>query len=163
MNIGYGKLRNTILEPYADFAVDEHSFYLTRKPFVGEKIHPGPYKLGKNIDDVNIYRVGHPLAQRIIEKTKSLSLAVQELVFNYSDSIKKINILESLVTKSGWLCVINLTINSFETEDQILLCSVTDEGTELDIEQCKRLFSLPASTSPLLGGIQGWVLMSDIS
>ncbi len=143
------------LEPYADFAIDEHSFTLRENPFVGEKIHPGPYKLGKNIDDVNIYRVGHPLAQRIIEKTKSLPLMVQELVFNYSDSIKKINILESLVAKSGWLSVITLTINSFETEDQILLCSVTDAGTELDIEQCKRLFSLPALTSPLLGGDLG--------
>ena len=45
--------------------------------------------------------------------------------------------------------------NLFETEDHILLCSVTDEGTELDVEQCKRLFSLPASTSPLLGGDLG--------
>src|SRR3990167_4655654 len=143
------------LEPYANFTIDKHSFTLRENPFVGEKIHPGPYKLGKNIDDVNIYRVGHPLAQRIIEKTKSLSLVVQELVFNYSDSIRKINILESLVAKSGWLSVINLTIHSFETEDQILLCSVTDEGTELDIEQCKRLFSLPATISPLLGGDLG--------
>ena len=89
------------LEPYAHFAIDEHSFTLRENPFVGEKIHPGPYKLGKNIDDVNIYGVGHPLAQRIIGETKSLSLVVQELVFNYSDSIKKINILESLVAKSG--------------------------------------------------------------
>ena len=61
------------------------------------------------------------------------------------NTIKKINILESLVAKSGWLSVINLTINSFETEGQILLCGVTDEGTKLDIEQCKRLFSLPAT------------------
>src|SRR3990167_3024887 len=89
------------LEPYANFAIDEHSFTLRENPFIGEKIHPGPYRLGKNIDDVNIYRVGHPLAQRIIGETKSLSLVVQELVFNYSDSIKKINILESLVAKSG--------------------------------------------------------------
>ena len=45
--------------------------------------------------------------------------------------------------------------NSFETEDQILLCSVTDEGTELDIEQCKRIFSFPATISPLLGEDSG--------
>ena len=29
---------------------------------------------------------------------------------------------------------------------------MTDEGTELDIEQCKRLFSLPAAINPLPGG-----------
>ena len=47
--------------------------------------------------------------------------------------------------------------NLFETEDQILLCSVTDEGTELDIEQCKRLFSLPATInfiSDLVGDVK---------
>lgn len=140
------------LEPYADFAIDEHSFTLRENPFVGEKIHPGPYKLGKNVDNANIYRAGHPLAQRIIEKCKSLSLTNQELVFNYSDSFKKITILESLNGKSGWLSVINLTIHSFEAEDQILLCGVTDECTELDVEQCKRLFSISASINLLSGG-----------
>ena len=40
---------------------------------------------------------------------------------------------------------INLTINSFESEDQILFCGMADNGFELDIEQCQRLFSLPAT------------------
>ena len=35
-------------------------------PFPGETIHPGPYRLGKNVEDANTYRVGHPLAQRVL-------------------------------------------------------------------------------------------------
>lgn len=141
------------LEPYADFVADEYSFTLRENPFAGEKIHPGPYRLGRNIEDVNIYRIGHPLAQRIIEQCKSFHTETAPdsqsgLIFNYSDTPTKISILEPLVGKSGCLSVINLTIHSFETEDHILLCGITDEGLELDIEQCKRLFSLPALISP---------------
>jgi SNF2 family DNA or RNA helicase len=142
------------LEPYADFTADEYSFTLRENPFPEEKIHPGPYRLGRNFEDVNIYRIGHPLAQRIIEQCKSFNPETAPdsqsgLVFNYSDAPTKISILEPLIGKSGFLSVINLTIHSFETEDHILLCGITDEGTELDIEQCKRLFSIPATINPL--------------
>ena len=50
---------------------------------------------------------------------------------------------------AGRLSVANLTISSFETEDHILFCGICDDGTELDEETCRRLFSLPAATTPL--------------
>ena len=137
------------LAPYADFASDDHSFMLRKNPFPDEKIHSGPYRIGKNIEDANTYRTGHPLAQRIIETCKSLSLPRQELAFHYATTPKKITILESFVNKTGWLSVANLTISSFETEDHILFCGLCDDGTELDEEICRRLFSLPATTKPL--------------
>ncbi|MDO9165081.1 MAG: hypothetical protein Q7U13_03145, partial [Rhodoferax sp.] len=138
------------LEPYADFAEEGYSFTLRENPFGNETIHPGPYRIGKNIEDANIYRIGHPLAQRIIDKCKSLSPESREVVFDYSNTPKKISVLEPLVGKSGWLSLLNLTINSFESEDHILFCGTTDDGEELDIEQCQRLFSLSAAVTPLL-------------
>ena len=193
------ELTRYYLAPYADFASDDHSFMLRKNPFPREKIHTGPYRIGKNIEDpmtnrcrnkfgmassaqvpeghpeplpeghpeplteshpelvsgsisgqaANTYRAGHPLAQRIIETCKSLSLPRQELAFHYATTPKKITILESLVNKTGWLSVANLTISSFETEDHILFCGLCDDGTELDDEICQRLFSLPATTKPL--------------
>jgi superfamily II DNA or RNA helicase len=137
------------LDPYADFSGDGYSFILRENPFSSEPIHPGPYRIGKNIEDANIYRIGHPLAQRIIEKCKSLSPDSREIVFDYSNTPKKISVLEPLVGKSGWLSMLNLTINSFESEDHILFCGTTD-SLELDIEQCQRLFSLAATVTPLL-------------
>jgi len=133
------------LEPYARFDSDGHSFTLVQNPFANEKIHPGPYRIGKNIEDANIYRIGHPLAQRIIERCKGESLQENELTFSYSNSPIKISILEPLIGKSGWLSVYNLTISSFESEDHLLLCGINDDGSELDIDQCQRLFSLPAT------------------
>ena len=135
------------LDPYARFDSQDHSFTLIKNPFSNETIHPGPYRIGKNIEDANIYRIGHPLAQRIIEHCKDESLSTQELVFNYTETPIKISILESFVKKSGWLSIYNLTITSFESEDYVLLCGVSDDGMELENEQCQRLFSLPAEIS----------------
>lgn len=129
----------------ADFAHNEHSFTLKRNPFPDEKIHSGPYCIGKNIDDANVYRISHPLAQRIIEQCKGLSLPQAELVFNYSATTKIISILESLVGKSGWLMAHSLSVSTFETEDYVLLSGITVDGSELDNEQCRRLFSISAT------------------
>jgi len=137
------------LEAYADFDAEVHSFTLKSNPFPNEKIHPGPYRTGKNIEDANIYRIGHPLAQRIIEKCKDLSLPSQELIFQYTDTPKKITILEPLIGKSGWLNATNLTISSFEIEDYLILSGFCDDGNRLDEDICQRLFSIPAITTEL--------------
>ena len=143
------ELTKFYLDSYADFSLDDHAFILLQNPFPLENINIGKYRLGKNIDDSNIYRIGHPLAQNIIENCKSLSCLEKEIIFNYSDTPKKISILEPFIHKSGWLCLINLTIDSLEPEDRILFCGITDDGIDLDVEQCKRLFSLPASLNSL--------------
>jgi len=72
------------LQPYARFEDGQNASFLTRNPFPGEQIHPGPYRAGKNVEDVNNYRVGHPLAQRIIACCKNLSPPTAELAFNYA-------------------------------------------------------------------------------
>ncbi len=59
-------LTRYLLADYARFDDDQYSFFLTAIPFPGETIHPGPYRLGKSVEDANTYRVGHPLAQRVL-------------------------------------------------------------------------------------------------
>ncbi len=146
------RLTQYFVEPYARFEEQEYSFYLVKNPFPDETIHPGPYRIGKNIEDANLYRIGHPLAQRIVERCKTATLGTGELIFNYSGTPEtKIAILEPLIGKSGWLAIINLTITALETEDHLLFCGIDDEGAALDIDQCQRLFSLPASP-PKKGG-----------
>lgn len=151
------------LEPYADFVADEYSFTLRENPFPEEKIHSGPYRLGRNIEDVNIYRIGHPLAQRIIGQCKSFNPETAPdspsgLIFNYSDTPAKISILEPLIGKSGCLSVINLTIHSFETEDYVILSGICDDGSFLEEDQCRRLFSLPAQEFSIKKGDRGGII-----
>ncbi len=146
------------LHPYAEFNHSENSFYLKRNPFPNEHIHPGPYRIGKYVEDANLYRIGHPLAQKVIAECKSKELPVVELLFDYSNAGKIISIIEQLKGKSGWLSAAQLTISSFEEEDFLLVVGITDEGEIVDSEQCQRLFSLAAemngSTLDIPSGIE---------
>jgi len=137
----------------AEFSSLEHSFKLINNPFPDIKIHPGPYRIGKNIDDSNVYRIGHPLAQKIIDTCKITMLEEYELVFDYTNTSKNIAILEGLVGKSGFMIGNVLSISSFELEEFIQLCGITDDGVLIDKEQCERFFSLPAVTNEVLNKI----------
>jgi hypothetical protein len=98
---------------------------------------------------VNLYRLGHPLAQKIIDRCKQLPTEVKELDFHYTGSGKKISILEPLIGRSGFMTVTALTAKSLDTEDHILLGAVCDDDGPLFPEQSQRLFSLEARESPL--------------
>jgi ERCC4-related helicase len=143
------------LEGYAKFDYGENAFMLVKNPFEGEKIHSGPYRMGKHVEDANIYRIGHPLAQKIIAQCKGYELTEQELVFDYTNTPKKITILEDLIGKSGWLIGRKITVKSFETEDHVFLIGKTDDDVLLTEPQCQRLFSLPASEGPLPRNLNG--------
>jgi hypothetical protein len=132
------------LNSNADFAADEHSFRLLKNPFNDLKIHPGPYRIGKNIDDANVYRIGHPLAQRIIEECKKHELPSVELTFDYSNTIKKISTIEPYIGKSGYMLGRVFSVTSFDIEEFVQLSAITAEGESITKDVCERFFSLPA-------------------
>jgi len=136
------KLACFSLKDFAEFSDKDYSFFLTRNPIPGQEIHSGPYRIGKNIEDANVFRVGHPLAQHILNECRSSDLPVASVSFDYSGSSRKISILESVVGKSGLLSVRLLSITSLESEDHLILSGITDDGDTLDQDQCHRLFSL---------------------
>jgi len=99
--------------------------------------------VGKRVEDANTYRIGHPLAPRIIDKCKAVTADPGEVVFRYKDSGKKIAVVESLIGQSGWLLCNRLTISAFETEDHLLFAGLTDSGVPIYPTQACRLFDLP--------------------
>lgn len=132
------------LDSKASFAADEHTFTLNSNPFPEDIIHPGPYRIGKNIEDANVYRIGHPLAQNIITACKATKLANLELQFDYTNAGKRISNLEHLVGKSGYMLAKALTVNSFEEEEFIQLFAILEDNTLLNKNTCERFFSLSA-------------------
>ena len=132
------------LKDYAEFDDKIYSFFLHSNPFENERIFPGPYKIGKDIADANIYRIGHPLAQRIINNCKALPTPCNLISFNYSQTPTKISILEPLIGKTGWMALYLYTVSAFETEDYLLNIGLTEDGDSLNDDQCKRMFSLLA-------------------
>lgn len=156
------ELTKHVLGSYAEFSDDKHSFMLNENPFGAEKIHPGPYRIGRNVEDANIYRIGHPLAQNVIRKAKEASLPMSHLDFGYSSHPMKISILEPLVGKQGELSISLMSIESFEAEDYMIFCGMTNDGQALDEEQCRRLFSLPATNAPMTGASTANVTLMDM-
>ena len=140
-------LTRYLLADYAQFDGDRYSFYLTRNPFPGETIHAGPYRLGKNVEEANTYRVGHPLAQRVLAQAMALAPPPAEVVFDYSGSKKNIAALAPLVGKSGWLTCSRFGVQSLESEDTLILAGFTDAQEPLDESACRRLFDLPGWTA----------------
>jgi hypothetical protein len=146
------------LQPFATFNASENSFFLNQNPFADEPIHKGPYKVGKKnigekheaeelLSNENLYRIGHPLAQKVITECKAQGVPLQELIFDFANSKTKISILENTRGKQGWMQAKQISISSFEMEDHILFAAFDDEGNTLQPEQCQRLFSLEAQTA----------------
>jgi ERCC4-related helicase len=128
----------------AVYAENEYSFTLKQNPFPDEKIDEGPYKIGKNVDDAHIYRPGHPLAEKILHEVKAQSLPGAELIFDYSNYGQIISPIKELVGVSGFLQVSELTIDSFETEDNVIVTALKDDGEEIAEDVAKKLFALSA-------------------
>lgn len=131
------------LENYAEFNDEKKYFMLNSNPFPDMNINRGPYRMGKNIEDANTYRIGHTLAQKILDKYKNKELPIKELTFDYTnDKTHKIFILENLVNKSGWLILKSMTVSAFEDEDYLLFAGYEDSGEIIDQEQCEKMFVL---------------------
>jgi superfamily II DNA/RNA helicase len=148
------------LQDYADFSDTEYSFTLKENPFPNENIHSGPYMIlkaeeGKRKsevfvpDDTNIYRSGHKLAQKILNECKNANTPCVEVSFDYTNTQTKISLLEPFIGKSGWLKVEQLSIQSFETEDCLLVACISDDNQIIEPEIAQRLFSLYANTQAL--------------
>lgn len=149
------------LRNVAVFNDTNYSFSLNVNPFPDDNIHSGPYMILKPVegkrkseifvpDDTNIYRVGHKLAQKIIHECKKMETSTCEVIFDYTNTPTKVTLLEKLIGTSGWLKVSHMMINSFESEDYLLLACITDEGEVIPSEVAERLFSLYAADGPAL-------------
>ena len=91
------------LRDHADFEPSGFGFMLRSNPFADEPINPGPYRMGKDVEDANVYRVGHPLAQKVLERAMSVETPPLVVSFQLTGSGKNIAILDALKGVSGWL------------------------------------------------------------
>jgi adenine-specific DNA-methyltransferase len=131
------------LAELAEFQGDS-AFRLAHHPFGGE-IPTGLYELPRRTGEAHLYRLGHPLAQRVLERAKARALPSASVIFDLAAHEGKVSILEPLKGRSGLLAVSLLTVESLEqAEDHLLAAGRTDDGTPLDPETVHRLLALPA-------------------
>jgi ERCC4-related helicase len=131
------------LNSHAEFLGDS-AFRLKACPFEGD-IPLGLYELPRRTGEAHLYRLGHPLAQRILERAKSRVLAGAEVLFELSRHTGKITILEPFLGKSGLLTLALFTVESLDqAEDYLLFAAITEDGLSLGEEAARRLFAVPA-------------------
>ena len=112
------------------------------------------YRMGKNVEDANLYRVGHPLAQRVLDRAKAITTEKAKVTFELSNGRKNIAILDPLKGKGGTLQLRRVSVASVDTEDRLIFSGLTDEGAALDPDQCRRLFDLPAAVNGRATGLE---------
>lgn len=129
------------LETQAVFS-DDYSFTLKENPFSSEKIYLGPYRIGKNIEDAHIYRIGHPLAENVINECLEYDTPSREIIFDYTNSWKNITLVRNLVGTSWWIKLTKLSIEAFESEDINIFTTVDDKGNLIDHDLTQMIFSV---------------------
>lgn len=140
------------LSRVAEF-VDDSSFRLNALPYdavaPNGEIPLGLYELPRRSGEAYTYRLGHPLADAVIQQAKRRALPTATLRFSLDEHEGKVSILQSMRGQSGHLTVCQLSIETLEqAEDHLIYVAMTDGGELLDQEAARRLLSLPAAVQP---------------
>ena len=91
------------------------------------------------------FRIGHPLAERLISAARGRELAPQSVRFAYNPG-HKVSVIESLQGLSGWLHLRLISLDSLEPEDHLVFAGLRDDGQLLSDEACRRLFDFQGET-----------------
>ena len=132
------------LDGIAKFNDEKLSFKLIKQPNKESSFPTESFKLGKPNTEPHVYRMGHPLAQYVLDAVKEKPTPNAKLTFNFTGYEGNISILDELKGKSGWLSLQSVNVNSFETSDYLIVYGETENGEKLSEDQAKRMLSLPA-------------------
>jgi adenine-specific DNA-methyltransferase len=133
------------LGPNAHFADNEESFTLTANPFPDLDIPTGRYELPRRSGEAHLYRLGHPLAQRLLQQAIDRPLPPAEIQFDWANSKPRVGALEPYRGCSGQLRVAKLAIESMDqAEDILLTAAIAEDGRLIPPDVAVRFFALSA-------------------
>lgn len=94
-------------------------------------------------EDGHVYRLSHPLGEHVLDAGRRHDTAVGEVTFTLAGAPQRIAALEQLPSRSGWLELNLLELESFQLEEHLVFSAQADDGQWLDAEACQRLLELP--------------------
>ena len=131
------------LNGHAVFAESEEAFDLTTNPFPELDIPTGRYELPRRSGDAHFYRLGHPLAGRLVQQATARQLGHAEVVFDTDGSRPRVGAMDQYRGCTGELLVSKLSVESMDQgEDILLAAAVTCDGRMIPAEVASRFFSL---------------------
>lgn len=141
-----------ILKDAAIFNDEKLSFNLNSSIFNNIKL--GVYHLvsksRENVPSEFLYRLSHPLGEKVLEIAKTAECATAEVIFNISENPTKISMVEQIKNKAGWLRLQYLEVKSFEIEEYLLFSAMDDAGQNIDQDVCQKLFNCIADAGALI-------------
>jgi len=127
---------------------DEQKKLFTLNRLIEAGIAQGTYHLGTHTGDgehSHAYRMNSPLGEYVLSRSQQRELSTTTLRFDLSNNLYKISVLEPFKGKRGYLQAGKLTINSYDTQEYLILTAITNDYKLLDVETTTKLFSLNAT------------------
>ena len=106
-------------------------------------------------EDGHVYRLSHPLGEYVLDTARRYDTPSQELAFELTGAPQRISALEQLPSRSGWLELNLLELESFQLEEHLVFSAQADDGSWLDSEACQRLLQLPGRVTGLRAELAG--------
>ncbi len=131
------------LNGHAEFDSEDTAFNLIANPFPHLDIPTGRYELPRRSGEAHLYRLGHPLAEHLVEKAKARTLAFAEIVFDYHGTLPRVAAFQRYLNQAGELLVCRMSVESMDQgEDHLLIAAVTDDGEMIPEDSACKFFSL---------------------
>jgi hypothetical protein len=109
----------------------------------------GRYELPRRSGDAHLYRLGHPLAEWVIQQAKAHTLPIAHLRFDYAAHGMPVTTLLPYRGQGGTLSVKLLSVDALGHQQQELIVSaVTHDGQPLLEDDPQKLLRLPAEILP---------------
>lgn len=141
------------LGDHAEFKSDNSGFLLRSHPFpdASSEIPLGLYELPRRTGEAHLYRLAHPLAERLLVQAKAKTVPPASLTFDYDNYGVQISALQPYCGRRGYLEATIVTVESLDqAEDYLIVAAVTDDGSAVEADAARRILSLPASEVRLL-------------
>lgn len=136
-------LTRHVLADRATFENHHHRFHLA-EPLIDEETTPrGLYVFKRGTtENGHIYRIGHPLALRVIDQGLSTPTPAGGVEFALSRHDRVLSALNPFKGKEGWLEVSQLThrFKDGQSEDHIIAAGIADDGSVLEADSAAQLF-----------------------
>lgn len=133
------------LNGHAVFTESDEAFDLKTNPFPDLSIPLGRYELPRRSGEAHLYRLGHPLAKRLVEQATAKVTGPAEVVFDWAGTRPPVGALEEYRGCSGDMLICKLSVEAMDqAEDILLTAAITEDGRVLPADVAGKIFSLIA-------------------
>jgi hypothetical protein len=110
------------------------------------KSYPRAGEDGGEERSIFLYRLSHPLGEHVVESAKALETPPARIVFDVTHHPTRVHVIEALRSKSGYLTLTRLVVDSYEREEYLLFSGFDETGSSLDQETMEKLFGCAGRT-----------------